>query len=183
MWHRSYLSPLLLSRIIGCCCLSASTAVPALRVRPTHCFASSSSVTPPRAYLTVCLLPANTFHKSATYSRARGLAMSVSPAAGEKFAKMAFGPKITVPGEHVFYQSEFSAAFVNLKPIVPGHVLVVPKRNVPRAKVCAWMWFQHTCVCGTFACAHAFMMVFHVLDTGSLGTGVYRPVAFCQKGV
>lgn len=29
-------------------------------------------------------------------------------------------------------QSEFCIAFVNLKPLVPGHVLVVPRRVVPR---------------------------------------------------
>jgi hypothetical protein len=29
-------------------------------------------------------------------------------------------------------QSELSIAFVNLKPLVPGHVLVVPRRVVPR---------------------------------------------------
>ncbi|EIM23808.1 HIT-like protein, partial [Wallemia mellicola CBS 633.66] len=31
-----------------------------------------------------------------------------------------------------FYRSKLSAAFVNLKPIVPGHVLVIPQRNVDR---------------------------------------------------
>ncbi|KAH3670673.1 hypothetical protein OGAPHI_001188 [Ogataea philodendri] len=34
----------------------------------------------------------------------------------------------------VFYQSKHSFALVNLKPIVPGHVLVVPLRVVPRLK-------------------------------------------------
>jgi bis(5'-adenosyl)-triphosphatase len=53
-------------------------------------------------------------------------------AAGDNFEALAFGPKITIPGEHIFFQSALSAAFVNLKPIVPGHVLVVPKRSVPR---------------------------------------------------
>lgn len=31
--------------------------------------------------------------------------------------------------EHVFYRSKFSYAMVNLKPILPGHVLVVPLRT------------------------------------------------------
>ncbi|EOQ98823.1 Bis(5'-nucleosyl)-tetraphosphatase [Wallemia ichthyophaga EXF-994] len=31
-----------------------------------------------------------------------------------------------------FYRSSLSAAFVNLKPIVPGHVLVIPQRKVER---------------------------------------------------
>lgn len=32
----------------------------------------------------------------------------------------------------VFYQTALSIAFVNLKPILPGHVLVSPRRVVPR---------------------------------------------------
>ena len=32
----------------------------------------------------------------------------------------------------VFYVSKLSAALVNLKPILPGHSLVIPRRNVPR---------------------------------------------------
>ncbi|GAA6008677.1 hypothetical protein JCM11491_003395 [Sporobolomyces phaffii] len=32
----------------------------------------------------------------------------------------------------VFYQSPLSLGIVNLKPLVPGHVLVIPKRVVPR---------------------------------------------------
>ncbi|KDE08683.1 hypothetical protein MVLG_01141 [Microbotryum lychnidis-dioicae p1A1 Lamole] len=32
----------------------------------------------------------------------------------------------------IFYQSSLSLALVNLKPLVPGHVLVIPKRVVPR---------------------------------------------------
>jgi diadenosine tetraphosphate (Ap4A) HIT family hydrolase len=32
----------------------------------------------------------------------------------------------------VFATSPLSFAFVNLKPVVPGHVLVSPKRVVPR---------------------------------------------------
>jgi len=32
----------------------------------------------------------------------------------------------------VFYATKLSAALVNLKPILPGHSLVIPRRNVPR---------------------------------------------------
>ncbi|TIA87300.1 hypothetical protein E3P99_03260 [Wallemia hederae] len=32
----------------------------------------------------------------------------------------------------VFYRSKLSVAFVNLKPIVPGHVLVIPRRKVEK---------------------------------------------------
>lgn len=34
--------------------------------------------------------------------------------------------------EQVFYQTPLSFALVNLKPILPGHVLVSPRRAVPR---------------------------------------------------
>ncbi|CAB09779.1 Bis(5''-nucleosyl)-tetraphosphatase [asymmetrical] [Schizosaccharomyces pombe] len=37
-------------------------------------------------------------------------------------------------GSQVFYRTKLSAAFVNLKPILPGHVLVIPQRAVPRLK-------------------------------------------------
>jgi bis(5'-adenosyl)-triphosphatase len=32
----------------------------------------------------------------------------------------------------VFYATTLSAALVNLKPILPGHSLVIPRRVVPR---------------------------------------------------
>ncbi|GMM31930.1 bis(5'-adenosyl)-triphosphatase [Martiniozyma asiatica (nom. inval.)] len=35
-------------------------------------------------------------------------------------------------GSQVFYQSPESFSIVNLRPLVPGHVLVVPVHNVPR---------------------------------------------------
>eukprot|EP00934_Nitzschia_sp_Nitz4_P003113 Nitzschia sp. Nitz4//scaffold11_size288233//267360//267932//NITZ4_000822-RA/size288233-processed-gene-0.191-mRNA-1//1//CDS//3329534218//3103//frame0 len=38
---------------------------------------------------------------------------------------MQFG-RFLIPSTHIFYKSTFSAAFVNLRPIVPGHVLVIP---------------------------------------------------------
>lgn len=42
-----------------------------------------------------------------------------------------FGPH-AVPASHVFALTTHSFAFVNLKPVVPGHVLISPKRVVPR---------------------------------------------------
>lgn len=41
-----------------------------------------------------------------------------------------FGP-IPLPPYQVFYTSAFSYCSVNLKPFVPGHILVIPRRNVP----------------------------------------------------
>lgn len=92
-----------------CCCL-ASCAVSATVVRTRPGIATAFAPTT-RVRLVHALC-------TATMSQA--------------FDAMAFGPKITIPSEHIFYQSTHSAAFVNLKPIVPGHVLVVPKRSVPR---------------------------------------------------
>mmetsp|Transcript_104732 Transcript_104732/g.213591 ORF Transcript_104732/g.213591 Transcript_104732/m.213591 type:complete len:174 (+) Transcript_104732:299-820(+) len=44
---------------------------------------------------------------------------------------MRFG-RFVVPDSSVFCKTERAAAFVNLRPIVPGHVLVVPLAIVPR---------------------------------------------------
>lgn len=41
-----------------------------------------------------------------------------------------FGP-FAISKDHVFYTTTLSVAFVNLRPIVPGHVLVMPRRVVP----------------------------------------------------
>ncbi|KAG2423495.1 hypothetical protein HXX76_015243 [Chlamydomonas incerta] len=45
--------------------------------------------------------------------------------------KYGFGPH-PIPGSHVFALTPLSMGFVNLKPVVPGHVLVSPLRNVKR---------------------------------------------------
>ena len=42
-----------------------------------------------------------------------------------------FGPA-KVRGAAVFRQSALSLAFVNKKPVVPGHVLIVPRRGVAK---------------------------------------------------
>ncbi|KAJ5972958.1 Histidine triad (HIT) protein [Penicillium vulpinum] len=43
-----------------------------------------------------------------------------------------FGPFVVTP--QVFYTTPLTFALVNLKPILPGHVLVSPRRVVPRVK-------------------------------------------------
>ncbi|CAK0869922.1 unnamed protein product [Prorocentrum cordatum] len=60
--------------------------------------------------------------------RPAALAAGGAPVLGEP---VAFA-KFTIPAASVFYQSAsgLTVAFVNLKPLVPGHVLVVPKRVV-----------------------------------------------------
>ena len=39
-----------------------------------------------------------------------------------------FSKKIFIPAAHIFHESKLSFAFVNLKPVLQGHVLVAPKR-------------------------------------------------------
>uniref|UniRef100_A0A0N5BAD2 Nitrilase and fragile histidine triad fusion protein NitFhit n=1 Tax=Strongyloides papillosus TaxID=174720 RepID=A0A0N5BAD2_STREA len=39
---------------------------------------------------------------------------------------------IKIPKDHVFYKSKYTFAFVNLRPIVKGHVLICPIRHVKR---------------------------------------------------
>ena len=46
--------------------------------------------------------------------------MSTSPG-------VSFGP-ISIPPEQIFLETSSSFALVNLKPVVPGHVLVCPRR-------------------------------------------------------
>ncbi|KAI8811599.1 ATPase-like protein [Cladochytrium replicatum] len=48
-------------------------------------------------------------------------------------ATFRFGP-IALSSQQVFHISKLSFSFVNLKPLVPGHVLVAPRRVVERLK-------------------------------------------------
>jgi diadenosine tetraphosphate (Ap4A) HIT family hydrolase len=54
---------------------------------------------------------------------------------GEQEEKFMFG-KLKIEPDHVFHKSPngLTYALVNLRPLVPGHVLVVPTRVVPRLK-------------------------------------------------
>lgn len=45
--------------------------------------------------------------------------------------KILFGPWAIAPSQ-IFFETRLSYGLVNLKPIVPGHVLVIPKRVIPR---------------------------------------------------
>ena len=58
-------------------------------------------------------------------SAAFNSATAVYPTADEKFK---FG-QVTIDGDMVFYCTELSYAFVNKKCVVPGHVLVAPRRD------------------------------------------------------
>ena len=74
-------------------------------------------------------------------TRGRGMAAAAGAAGGLRLVDASpgaagaegfkFGPWDIAPTE-VFARTERSFAFVNLKPVVPGHVLVSPVRVVPR---------------------------------------------------
>ena len=53
----------------------------------------------------------------------------ISKSPVEQITKTAlnFGPKILIQPEQVFLQTANCFATVNLKPVAPGHVLVIPK--------------------------------------------------------
>ncbi|GFR48626.1 hypothetical protein Agub_g10541, partial [Astrephomene gubernaculifera] len=84
---------------------------------------------------TRCLMRAFGLH----FSRATALRARIfqRPNLQQRFATMdksvtyKFGPH-PIPGSHVFALTDLSYGFVNLKPVVPGHVLVSPKRQVKR---------------------------------------------------
>ena len=40
-----------------------------------------------------------------------------------------FGPKIKIDPCQIFYETDHVVAFVNLRPVIPGHVLICPKRG------------------------------------------------------
>jgi bis(5'-adenosyl)-triphosphatase len=56
---------------------------------------------------------------------------NTSPTIKDHSDSMRFG-RFKIPSSHIFYQTKLSAAFVNLRPIVPGHVLIMPQRIVAR---------------------------------------------------
>ena len=138
-------SQLILSRIIStCCCISISSCAPSARARIHPAAFASVHSSPPEN------LPIR-HHRHHRHAASAPQLCSTAMV----FDKMAFGPKITIPGEHIFFQTEKSAAFVNLKPIVPGHVLVVPKRAVPRIHDLSEdesvdLWLSVTKVCRRF---------------------------------
>ncbi|XP_021279057.1 bifunctional bis(5'-adenosyl)-triphosphatase/adenylylsulfatase FHIT isoform X1 [Herrania umbratica] len=66
----------------------------------------------------------------------RGGFRTISSSTAAATAKMStecytFGP-YKIDSKEVFYSTPFSYAMVNLRPVVPGHVLVCPRREVKR---------------------------------------------------
>ena len=71
----------------------------------------------------VCLLHLN-FTCSMTISSSPVPTQTATPSDDMRFGKF------LIPSSHIFYRTPRSAAFVNLRPIVPGHVLIMPERIV-----------------------------------------------------
>ena len=62
----------------------------------------------------------------------RRRASSTTKMTSSRSTHFQFGDAISISPKHVFYETPLSFAFVNLKPVVPGHVLVCPKRIVEK---------------------------------------------------
>jgi len=67
-------------------------------------------------------------HPSLVFLRRR----DINAKAGMTTRDFQFSEKIRISPKHVFLETPLSFAFVNLKPVVPGHVLVCPKRVVEK---------------------------------------------------
>jgi hypothetical protein len=72
------------------------------------------------------------FSSSSRYQRYRNPRRVMSTSSSKESIQFPFSSKINIPPSHVFYETPLSFAFVNIKPVVPGHVLVVPKRIVEK---------------------------------------------------
>ncbi|CAL6294149.1 unnamed protein product [Bathycoccus prasinos] len=72
------------------------------------------------------------FSSSSRYQRYRNPRRVMSTSSSKESIQFQFSSKIRIPPSHVFYETPLSFAFVNIKPVVPGHVLVVPKRIVEK---------------------------------------------------
>jgi hypothetical protein len=69
---------------------------------------------------------------SSRYNRYQNPRRVMSTSSSKESIQFQFSSKIHIPPSHVFYETPLSFAFVNIKPVVPGHVLVVPKRIVEK---------------------------------------------------
>mmetsp|Transcript_28221 Transcript_28221/g.68675 ORF Transcript_28221/g.68675 Transcript_28221/m.68675 type:complete len:219 (+) Transcript_28221:258-914(+) len=67
-----------------------------------------------------------------SFSMSTSSSSTVSPSSSDGGGDDMRFSKFQIPSKSIFYRTRFSAAFVNLRPIVPGHVLIMPERIVPR---------------------------------------------------
>ncbi|XP_077239219.1 FRAGILE HISTIDINE TRIAD [Tasmannia lanceolata] len=80
----------------------------------------------PKAYFTPKALVSN---PSSLLSRRNAASDSINPKMETEFYM--FGP-YKIHHKEVFYSTELSFAMVNLRPVIPGNVLVCPRREVKR---------------------------------------------------
>ena len=66
-----------------------------------------------------------------TFAFTTALLIRGSMSSSSRSGTFSFGPHICKSSQ-AFYETPLSICFVNIKPIVPGHVLVIPKRVCPR---------------------------------------------------
>lgn len=55
----------------------------------------------------------------------------IGPGASLENDSITFG-HVAISQDQIFYETEYSIAFVNIRPVVPGHVIVIPRRRCPR---------------------------------------------------
>mmetsp|Transcript_6923 Transcript_6923/g.22466 ORF Transcript_6923/g.22466 Transcript_6923/m.22466 type:complete len:306 (-) Transcript_6923:319-1236(-) len=80
-------------------------------------------------------------------------------------AAVTFG-NVTLDHRQVFFASESSLAVVNLKPLVPGHVLVIPRRVAPT--LCDLTDDEATDLWRTARHVHHLVLGFHAKDSANL---------------
>lgn len=76
-------------------------------------------------------MPCFSHRRDDVYSIAMKTANSLEPASSEPF----MFEKNSVNRQTLFYETELCVAFTNIRCVVPGHVLVATKRNIPRVEM------------------------------------------------
>ncbi|XP_012702754.2 uncharacterized protein LOC101759958 [Setaria italica] len=111
---------------------AGSVAVTAL---PSGCLLGGFSVLCSRAVLPLSLAPPPRFLRRLPHPRAVSSSSSSQlyppPPPGMEVSSYKFGP-YKIDAREVFHATPLSYAMVNLRPLLPGHVLVCPKREVKR---------------------------------------------------
>mmetsp|Transcript_26283 Transcript_26283/g.39796 ORF Transcript_26283/g.39796 Transcript_26283/m.39796 type:complete len:208 (-) Transcript_26283:1249-1872(-) len=77
-------------------------------------------------FLASFFLPSSQFSSKYSARTKRGLSC------GDQTMEYALFGKFKIPTSHIFLKTKYSFGFVNLRPIVPGHVLISPHRVCDR---------------------------------------------------
>lgn len=75
-------------------------------------------------------MPCFSHRRDDVYSIAMKTANSLESASSEPF----MFEKYPIDRRTIFYETEFCVAFTNIRCVVPGHVLIATKRNIPRVE-------------------------------------------------